>query len=60
MISEKGHITLRVFDIDSTVHVLCNSSGFNYNCLAGRHIGDWDEPRCALKNVVEVYSVIEH
>lgn len=58
-ISGTGHITLRVYNVDSTVHVLCDSYGFNFHCFAGSHIGQWDEHQCRDGHVADVYSVIE-
>lgn len=59
-ITPASHITLRAYNVDSIVHVLCSSYGFNLWCLAGNNAGEFDEPiKCTHGKVVDVYSVTE-
>lgn len=59
-ISATGHITLRVYNVDSSVRVECDSTGFDFHCFAQNNIGQWDAPRCTNGRVADVYSLIEN
>lgn len=59
MISNTGHVTLRVFKTDSTVRVMCGGEAYLFHCYASNNIGRWVEPMCKQGKVEDVIPMVE-